>query len=214
MKINSMHAWMICGLGAVDGLVVGFLIEVFRVAYEKHRIEGFLQQAAEQNQSIGYLLSPRMDLLIPTISAIAFAAISHLIYRYLTDRPRGLLVFWLIAGIGGGSAGLVMTGLPRDPVSFLSLLLFAGISYSIFRLWSTNLNSLPFLWEVIGLSTVLTVAAGVQIIGLFAVQRVELRQPLTWLLCLVLVLFVNIIFGLLLRLRFPQSASSAMHSYD
>lgn len=214
MKMNSMSWWMICGLGAVDGLAVGILIEALRLLYEKHRIEVLLQEAAEQNRTVGYMLNPAIDLLIPVISVVAFAGISHLVYRYLTGRPRSLLLLSLMAGIFAVFAGFVMNGSLRDPLSLLSLVLFAGIGYFVFRLWRNHLDSLPLLWQVIGVSTVLAVAAGAQIVGLFTVQRFELRQPVLWLLCLLLVLLVNFVYATLLRLAFSQFPGKTMHVYD
>jgi len=54
VKMNSMSLWMICGLGAFDGLAVGILIEALRLLYEKHRIEMLFQEAAEPNKTVGY----------------------------------------------------------------------------------------------------------------------------------------------------------------
>ena len=98
MKADSMPWWIICGLGAVDGLAVGILIEALRLIYESHRIELLLQEAAVQNKTIGYMLNPTVDLVIPAISVVAFTGISHMVYRYFISRPESLLLFWLIAG--------------------------------------------------------------------------------------------------------------------
>lgn len=214
MKVESMPWWMICGLGAVDGLAVGILIEALRLMYENHRLEVLLHEAAEQNKTVGYMLNPTIDLLIPALSLVMFAGISHLVYRYLMSQPQSLLLFWLTTGAIAVAAGSVMTGPLRDPASLIFLVLFAGIGYLVFRLWRSHLDSLPLVWEVIGVSTVITVAAAAQIVGLFAVQRFELRRPLTWFLCLLTVLLVNFVFGTLLRLGFPQFAGKTMHVYD
>jgi hypothetical protein len=214
MKADSMPWWMICGLGAVDGLAVGVLIEALRLMYENHRIELLLQEAAEQNKTIGYILNPTIDLVIPTLSVVVFTGISHLVYRYLISRPGFLLLFWLMAGAIAIAAGAVMTEPLRSPASLVALVLFAGISYLVFRVWRSHLDSLLLGWEVIGVSTVITVAAAAQIVGLFVVQRFELRRPLTWLLCLLLVLVVNFVFGALLRRGFPQLLGKTIHVCD
>jgi hypothetical protein len=214
MKAHSMRWWMICGLGAVDGLAVGILIEALRLKYEYHRIEQLLQEAAEQNKTIGYLLNPTIDLAIPALSLIVFTGISHVVYRYLITRPKSLLLFWITAGAIAIAAGAVMTGPLSSPASSVALVLFAGISYLVFRVWRSHLDSIVLGWEVIGVSTVITVATAAQIVGLFVVQRFELRRPLTWLLCLLVVLFVNLVFGALLRRGFPQLLGKTVHVRD
>jgi hypothetical protein len=210
----SMAWWVVCGLGAVDGLAVGFVAEGLRLMYERYRIEVILREAAQRNQPIGYLLNPAMDLLIPIICLVTFTVITHLVYRYLIGRPRSLLLLWTATGGVAVAAGYFMTGARRDPLSLLSLVLFASVSYIIFRLWRDHPGVLSLQWQVIGVSTVLALAAGSQIVGLFVVQRVELRQPLTWLLCLVLVLLVNFIYGALLRRAFSQQSGNTIHVYD
>ena len=214
MKADSMPWWIICGLGAVDGLAVGILIEALRLIYESHRIELLLQEAAVQNKTIGYMLNPTVDLVIPAISVVAFTGISHMVYRYFISRPESLLLFWLIAGSIAIAAGAVMTNPLRSSASLLAVVLFAGISYLVFRVWRRHLDSLLLGWEVTGVSTVITVAAAAQIVGLFVVQRFELNRPLTWLICLLLVLLVNFVFGTLLRRGFPQLLKKTIHVCD
>ncbi len=215
MKVSdSIRWWKICAMGAIDGLAVGVAIEALRLVYEKHRIEVILQEAARHNERVGYVLNLTFDLLIPIICTIAFAGVSLVVYECLIDRPKFIFLLWLIAGVIGVSAGYAMTPGSRNPFALLYLALFSGISYLVFRLWKRRSNFAPFLWQVIGISTVLILAASSQIIGLFVIQRFELRQPLTWLLCFVLVLLVNFIYGALLRRGFSQQLENTMHVYD
>jgi hypothetical protein len=214
-KKTSLTWWTLCGLGAVDGLMVGFVIEGFRLVYERHRIEIILREAEQRNLLVGYLMNPALDLLIPIISILAFTLMTPLVFRYLRGRPRFLLLLWIALAMVAMSAGYFMaTGSLRDPLSLLSLGLFAGLSYVVFRLWRDRPGFLPFFAQVIGVSTVLVVAAIVQIISLFSVQRIEVRKPLTWLLLLIVVLVVNFICGIVMRLGFSQNSGNAIHVYN
>ena len=206
--------WKIWTLGALDGLAVGFLIEASRLIYERHRMTVLLEDAAKQNKPVGYLLNPALDLLIPIICLIVFSAITYLVFQYLLGRPRLLVLLWTMAGGIAVALGCFLTGSFPDSLSLLSLVVFAGLSYIIFRLWRAHPRSQPLLWQAIGVSTILALAAGVQIAGLFVVQRFELRLPLTWLLCLALVLLVNFIYGTLLRRGFSQQLGNMAHVYD
>jgi hypothetical protein len=176
--------------------------------YEKNRIAAVLQQADQREINVGYVMEPSVDLLIPMISILTFTAITHIFYRYLTGRPRSLALFWLIAGTLAVSAGWIMKDIGQNVSMLLYLILFVGISYFTFRRWRTHLESLSLQWQVIGVSGVITAATAIQILGLFNVQRFELRHPATWVLCLLLVLFVNFIFSAGLRVVFEQLTAS------
>jgi hypothetical protein len=203
--MRSMRWWTLCALGAVDGLVLGILLEVFRLRYENYRIQILLQEAA-QGKKVGYLLRPSFDVLIPGLSILIVVGISYLVYRYLRDRPRSVGLLWLICGIIS-LIGLFLIEPHQSTSAIFFILLFVAISYFNFRVWKTHLDSIPLQWQIIGISSVIMTAAGTQVFGLFTVQRAELRWPALWLLCLVVVVFVNFIFGTLVRLGLSQPGS-------
>jgi hypothetical protein len=213
MKENdSIDWWKICGLGAIDGLFVGLAFEVLRIVYENRRIEVILQQASLNNEPVGYLLKPSFELLIPATCMIAFAGIAQLVYRDIRRRPQWIPLVWLVTGGVAVSAGYVMTVSFGDRFALLSLVLFAGASYLIYRLWRAHLNSNPLLWQVIGISALLFLAAMAQIISLFIVQRPELRQPQAWLLSLAFVLVINLVYGIAVKHIFSKYLRGTIHT--
>lgn len=208
-----MSWWRLCILGALDGLAVGFLIEALRLIYERHRMSALLEEAARRNQPVGYLLNPALDLFIPVLCVIGFAGVTYLVCSYLIGRPRILFLLWIAAGGVAVGLGYFLTGSLPDSFSILMLAAFAGVCYIIFRLWRSHPGSVILLWQVIGVSTIVMLAAGVQIVGLLLVQRSELRRPLTWLLCLVLVVLVNFIYGAVLRRGLSQNFGNSTRVY-
>jgi di/tricarboxylate transporter len=98
-----------------------------------------------------------------------------------------------------------MTAVQEDIYSLIFIAIFAVISFVFYRRWKRDQHADIFLWPVIGITGVLAIAFAVQIIGLFIVQKYELRKPLAWLLCLVLVVAINMLFGITVKLIIPAS---------
>ncbi|MGZ5435652.1 MAG: hypothetical protein ACXWID_18695 [Pyrinomonadaceae bacterium] len=190
----SIAWWAACFLGAVDGLLIGFMAEGLRLKYEAHQIEVLLREAEQRNLRIGYLMNPAMNLQIPIICLVAFALISPIVLRCLINRPQLLFYLWVVLGATAFALGYFMG--TSDP-NLLSYLWSFGLVATIFlvhRLWKQYPDSPPLLWAVNGISAVIVVAVGVQLVGLFY-HWPELRSALVWLLFLVGVVLINGGFG-------------------
>lgn len=201
---NILSEGYICVLGAINGLLVGIAVEASRIIYAKYQMQRAMDEAAQHNGNTGYMLEPVMNAFIPFMCVIAFTAVSHLVHRYFQRRPQSLLLVWLLMGLISFSVRQYMFPLNQDNFSFVYVIGFVAVSYLIYWFWANHLYSRLLMWAVIGATAVLLVGTTVQIIGLFMVQRYELRQPLTWLFCLTLVTLINLIYGAIVQGLTPQ----------
>lgn len=201
---SSSSTLYACVLGGINGLFVGLAVEALRFVNAKHEMQRLMEEAVQHESIVPYMLKPTMKPFIPMACIIAFAATSHLMHLYLIKRPRPLLLLWLLTGTIAMWAGYYMNPAGGDGFSLTYLVAFAISSVLVYWSWMNHRHSVPRLWLIIGITAVLLVAAIVQIIGLFMVQRYELRQPLTWLLCLALVAAINFIYGTVIRFVLPQ----------
>lgn len=184
--------------------------------YENHRIDVQLQKAPDPSLNIdvfGFPMRPGVDLRLPVICMVTFAAVSVLGYRYLRHRPQAVLLLWALVWIIAVMAGYIVTTVSGDFSGLLVVGLFSGISYLVYWLWKRHAHSVLLFWQVIGISAVLTLAAGTQLIGLFRVQRWELSRPWLWLFCLLVVLLVNLVFGTVLHLIFSRYARNKAENH-
>lgn len=198
MKLSQFQISL---LGALDGLVLGTVLETVRLIHAKKELSHELAQADAYQSGIGYLLEPTANAFLPLLFVVALAAISHLVHKYFVNRPKRLLLLWLVFGFLSVIAGRHMTPIgSAGDWSLAYLVAFATISYLAYYGWMRRPKCPTWLWPVVGITAVVVVAAGTQTIGLFRVERPQLRDPFTWLLCLTIVLLVNLLFGAALRL--------------
>jgi hypothetical protein len=192
-------------LGVINGLLIGLFAEEARVIYLAHAMSRARSdfELRHPDWAVDFFY-PDRSLLVPLVCVVALAGAGHLIRRYFVDYPRTLLWFWSAIGAVALCAGYLMAPPGANVFSLVWVLMFAAVSYSAHRLWARHPESLPLLWLVVGVSAVLVVAAAAQLIGLFTVQRHELRSSFLWLLCLTLVVIVNPIYGAAAQLLFQR----------
>jgi hypothetical protein len=206
MKPMMLHSQVgLCTLGAVNGLFLGLIAEQVRVIYLTH-----IMSRATVDYELHHpgwsvdLFYPDIEFLVPLVCTVASAGVAHLVYRYFIHRPRVLLLLWGTMGAFAVWAGSIMEPSRPNFFSFVWVAVFAVMSYSGYQLWTKHPQSLLSFWLVVGISAVITVAACVQLIGLFMAQRYELRSSLMWLLCLAVVVIVNPIYGFVIHFIFPR----------
>ena len=191
-------------LGAINGLLIGLIVGEARIVYLAHQ----MSQARREfdrfyHDLVVDFFYPDRNLLVPFVCIIAFAATSYLVYQYFLSRPQALLLLWIILGAVAVWVGYFMSTSRPDVFSFMWVLIFAVVSYLVHRLWKNHAHSFLLFWLVSGISAVIIVAAGVQLIGLFFYWPVP-RNSLLWLLCLVAIMIINSIYGALLQLIFQR----------
>ena len=205
MKFSrSLTTESVCMLSAFNGLLVGLTVEFLRITYEKYKAEIYMEEALKKFGRAGYILNPMADPFIPVVCILTFAGVSHLVYRHFRQRPKSLILYWIVISIIALALRTSVEPLNYDYISFLYMLLFAIVSYLIYNLWINYPHSILPLWLVIGVTVVITVASVTQIIGLFIDQAYELRRIITWLLCLTLVLIFNMGLGVFVQYVFPR----------
>ncbi|MFS8086952.1 MAG: hypothetical protein ACMG6H_15070, partial [Acidobacteriota bacterium] len=138
---------LISALGALDGLLVGGALETFRLMYERHRIEVFLEEAYRKGWMVGFRLTPVMNALTIIVCVVAFAAIAHLVFHYGGDRAKMLGLVWFASAMVALGTGYYMTPInPSRSLAVFNLILFAAISGLVYWLWVTRTRSWLLLW--------------------------------------------------------------------
>jgi len=212
MKLKKSPAvFYILALGAINGLLVGLALEEMRITYLVHEMTKARQDFIEHHNWTVDFFYPTRGVFVPFVCIVAFAGVSHLVHRYFINCPQALLLFWLIFSSFAVWAGHFMESSSPNAFSFTYVLIFAFVSYIAHRFWKNHLQSFPLLWLIIGISAVIVVAASVQLVGLFMVQRRELRSPLMWLLCLAGIVVINSIYGFVIQLIFPRYRRSVLN---
>jgi len=199
-------------IGAINGLLVGVIEEQARVSYLGYQMSRAAKDFAAfaRQEGGGYtFVEPTRDPFIPLLTVVVFAAVSFLIYRYLLSRPKSLLLIWFTLGAVALGGGYFMSTSNPNILSFVWILTFASVCYFVHRLWTKHRDSLFLLWLVNGVSAVLVVALGVQLVGLLFYWP-ELRSPLLWLLCLLGVIATNLIYGAVIQFIFDRFSARKM----
>lgn len=191
-------------LGAIDGLLVGLIVEEGRITYLEHEIRESLKMRALNNDYAADYFYPSREVFVPLLCVVIFACLSYLVYRYFINHPQLLSRIWLMLGAFALWAAYFIEASNPNISSWVSVVIFIAVSYFIYRFWANHLEYLPVLWLVIGVSAVIAVAAGAQLLAPFITSRYEHRRPLTWLLCLAIVVLVNSIYGVVLQMILPQ----------
>lgn len=191
---NTATELKVCLFGALNGLLVGLSLELVRLSYLKHQAHQLLIAAANRGESIGYILEPAANGLIPVLCIVAFGAAAHLIHRYFVNNPAWLLRFWLALGVVGIASWYFETTI-HSLLAFIMILLFVTAGLVFYERFRSNPDGQLSFWLATGYTAVGMVFVVVQTIGLLMVQRYELREPFLWILCLAIVFVINLSFG-------------------
>jgi hypothetical protein len=190
---KTLTPLMTSAMGALNGLLIGLIAEEGRVWYLNHRMGLAAREYARTDWAVDFVDAYRRPL-VPLICILSFAAVSYLVHRYFIRHPRALLFLWLTMGVTAVSAGYFMSTTQPNAFAYLWILTLVVVSYSVHRLWTKHRGSFFLLWLVNGISALIVVALGVQLVGLFFYWP-ELRSPLLWLLCLLGVIATSMIYG-------------------
>ncbi|MGZ5435654.1 MAG: hypothetical protein ACXWID_18705 [Pyrinomonadaceae bacterium] len=184
-------------LGAIDGLLVGLALEAGRVTYLNYQMSLAAREYSETKLWADFT-SARWELLTPLVTMVVFAAIAYVVDQWLISRPRLLLSLWFAFGAVALALGFFMATSNADLFSLLWLAGLVAIILLVHWLWRNHPDSISLLWAVNGVSAVIAVALGVQLVGLFFHWR-DLRRPFIWLICLVSVIAISAVFGAIVR---------------
>lgn len=189
---------MVLGLGAINGLIVGLVLEKARHIYLYYQMTKAAREYAQTEIFVDFI-EARWEPLVPLVSIAVFTIVAYLIYQCFLSRPRLLLMIWFGLGTVSLSSGYFMSTSNADIFSFLSLFGLVLVAFFVHRLWRTHTDSLSLFWAINGVSAVVVVAVGVQLVGLFFYWP-EARKPLIWLICLVGIVAINAVFGVVVQL--------------
>lgn len=189
-------------LGALNGVIIGLIAEEARVRYLNYLMSQAAREYARTDLAVDFVDAYRRPL-VPLICIISFAAVSYLVHRYFINRPQVLLLFWLMLGAVSLFAGYFMSTTNPSGLGYVCILTFVIVSYLVHRLWTRHRDSLFLLWLVNGVSAVLVVALGVQLVGLLFYWP-ELRSPLLWLLVLLGIIVTNVVYGAVVQFVFDR----------
>lgn len=205
MQFNYFRALF---LGAIDGLLIGLIAEEGRISYLSYKISEAIKMARPSDHVIADYFYPSRNIFIPIICMITFAVISCLVYRWFITHPQSLLMLWLVIGAFTLWASYFIDASSPDTLSWMSIMCFIVICCISYWFWTIQQQSNPAIWLIIGVSSVITIAAGAQLVAPFITSTYEYRRPLTWLLCLTTVVILNLSYGFILHLI------SALHEYS
>ena len=189
-------------LDTLNGLLVGLVLEQVRIAYLDLQMTRF----AREYVSAGYTAdfeSTRWEPVTILASMLVFALVGYSVRQYFMNRPYLLLSLWLGLGSVALVLGYFMSTRPPDVLSYLWLAGLLGTAYPVHRLWRGHPDFPSLLWPVNGISAVVVVALGVQLVGLFFYWP-DLRKPMIWLVGLVGVIAINAIFGIIVQFVFHR----------
>lgn len=203
-----------CALGMLNGMLIGVLAEQARVSYLAHLMSEASRKFDQRHpQWVADFFYPDRSLLVPFVCAVAFAVTSYVVHQYFISRPHALLSLWLVLGAAAVWAGYFMSTSEPHIVSYLSIWAFAAVSYFAYRLWKNHPRSSSLLWLVIGVSAVIVVASGVQVVGLLFYWP-EWRSPSLWLVCLAFVMILNSLYGVIIQHTFSRHEHKELkHTY-
>lgn len=190
---KSLTLAKVLSLGAINGLIVGLALEKARQMYVNYQMSQAAREYAETEIFVDFI-EARWNPLVPVASMVTFAVVACLIYKCFLNRPRLLLMIWFLLGLVALSLGFFMSTSSPNIFSFLWLFGLAAVAYLVHRLWKSYPKSQSLLWATKGISAVIVVAAGVQLVGLFFYWP-DLRRPILWLIFLVGVIAINAVFG-------------------
>ena len=196
-------------LGAVNGLVVGLVFEQARVEYLNRLQASFAREArdsSERGYYVDFFATYYTEPVVLIFCIFTFSVVAFLVHHFFMSRPRVLLILWGTMGFIALGAGFYMSTTPLDLISLVSIGVMLSVSYMVHRVWDANRRSLVVHWLTNGLTTFFSIAALLQVVGMFVNTSYwrELRNPVIWLSCLICVVLVNAAFGGLVQLIFNR----------
>lgn len=206
----TLRSWRICLLGALNGLLVGLVLEQGKTIYLNYEMGRIATLYAQSEWAVDFVVA-RQEPLIPLVCTIIFAVIAYLVPRYFLDRPRALLLTWLVLGGVALWLGYFMSTATTNAFSFVWIIAIFVVSCWVHRLWKKHVHSVFLLWLVIGNSAFIVLAFGVQLVGLLFYWP-ELRKSLTWFLCFTIVMVVSALFSFLIHLVFFYDRRKLKHA--
>jgi hypothetical protein len=193
---------MTFAIGGINGLFVGLIGEAARVRYLNYEMSQAAREYARTAWAVDFT-DGYWQPVLPLICVIVFAVAGYLVRRYFLSYPKRLLFIWLLLGGVAVGAGYLMSTAKPSVLSHFSILSFALVCYVVYRLWANRADSLPMIWQAVGITSVIAIALGVQLVGLFYYWP-DLRRPQLWLLCLLGVIGTNVIYGSMLQFVFDR----------
>lgn len=201
-KTKTLTPAMMFAIGGLNGLLVGLIGEAARIRYLNYEMSQAAREYARTPWAVDFV-DAYWHPLVPLICVIAFALVSYLLHRYFLSYPKQLLFIWLLLGGVAVGAGYFMSTANPSVLSYFYILTFAIVSYVVYRLWANRKDSISLVWLAVGITSVIAIALGVQLVGLFYYWP-ELRRPQLWLLCLLGVIGTNFIYGSVLQFVFDR----------
>jgi len=201
-KKKTLTPAMMLAIGAINGLLVGLIAEAARIRYLNYEMSEAAREYAPTAWAVDFI-DAYWQPLLPLICVITFAAVSYIIQRYFLSYSKRLLFIWLLLGGIAVAAGYIMSTANPNVLSYFCLLTFAIISYAVYRLWENRVQTFSMIWLAVGTTSVIAIAFGVQLVGLFHYWP-ELRGSPLWLLGLLGVIGTNFIYGSVVQFVFDR----------
>lgn len=202
LKKKTLTPVVMLAIGGINGLLVGLIAETARIRFLNYEMSQAAREYARTPWAVDFV-DAYWQPLVPLICVIVFAVVSDVVHRYFLGYPKPLLFTWLLLGVIAVGAGYFMSTANPSILSYFSILTFAILSYVVHRLWVKHTDSFSMVWLVVGITSVIAIAFGVQLVGLFSYWP-ELRRPQLWLLCLLGVIGTNFIYGSVVQFVFDR----------
>jgi hypothetical protein len=187
---RSLEAIKILALGAINGLLVGLVLEKAR-----HTLLNYLASpAAQEGSAIGWTYDYIQALWGPYMALVyipVFAIVAYLVNQYFKSRPTLLLSLWFGLGALALGAGYFMFTINPEVSSLVWCFSLVAVGYLAYRLWKRCPDSIALLWVVIGISAVVVIAF---------VILLEPTSPSHWSLFLFAVVSINAIYGTVIHI--------------
>lgn len=205
MNKKSFGLVSIAELGALNGLLVGLTLEEARILYVNYTMNLAAREYAQSDWAVDFV-EARWEPVVPLVCIAIFALAAYLVSKHFVIRPAALFLLWCGLGAVALSAGYFMSASKPSALSLLSVASLAALSYFAHRLWRNRPDSLSLFWIINGISALILAAFVVQLLGMFFYWK-NLRSPLLWLICLVLVIATNSLFGALIQFVLDRSST-------
>lgn len=185
------------GLGAIHGLIAGLALEQARIMFENYQLTQAAREAAQDPRPDYYadiFHQAGWEPKVPLLSIAVFAVVACLINKWFVNRPHLLLMTWFGLGICALSVGYFMATRNPDLFSYLWLFGMVVAVCVVHQFWKKHPMSLPLLWAINGISSVIAGAVGIQLVGVFFWWP-NARRPVIWLIILLVVIVISTVFG-------------------
>lgn len=204
--IRSMTPAVTAFFGGICGVISGFIFEEMRKIAVERRMTAVVREETLSNKITvngpvytDYFVQPVANPAGPILGGLLFVMVAIVVVYCLAQRPRALLSTWIGFGAFGIGTAFLIGGFRPDFRWIINLALFAVIAYLGYRFFLRNPSSVTSLWVVVGISFLVVIASLSQLFNLGDLHPAEMRNPLTWLLCLAITIPISAFFGLLLK---------------